>query len=71
MKNLKNLFLSIIAILIFSFTASAQLRAYTFEYNDEFGGKQKCYLTLRSINAEWDEARLNVLFNCNESRRPQ
>jgi len=56
-----------LSILMFSLTCRAQLRAYTFDYNDEFGGKQKCYLTLRSIVAEWDNSSLNVVFNCYES----
>jgi len=64
---MKKLFLSIALLLALAFAANAQLRAYSFQYNDEFGGRQKCFLTLRSIVAEWDENKLDVLFNCNEA----
>ena len=66
MKKLQ-IFLFIAITFFLSASASAQLRAYNFEYNDQHGGKQKCYLTLRGFDIAWDNTNANVLFNCYES----
>lgn len=66
----RNLLLIAFFTLILSFSANAQtggLRAYTFEYNDEFGGKQKSYTSLRGFDINWDAATANLLFNSFES----
>lgn len=55
-------------IILLAATANAQLRAYTFNYTDEFGTDENCYLTLKSIVADWDSNTLNVGFNCYESK---
>lgn len=65
--KIKNPFFAFLLFFVFSVSASAQLRAYKFEYNDRFGGKQKCYLTLRSFDIVWDKASANILFNCYEN----
>ena len=66
---MKKLFILIGLILAFGVCTNAQtLRAYNLNYTSEFGSPESCYLTLKTIVADWTEGRLTVFFNCYESK---